>query len=171
MRAIDWTLGIFTGKYWFTGDDSELDLCPLLKDPDVFLNYLDGIKLKPGINIPVCPMCGDEHRWRLIRSLLEYVQYLEPERHTELLDFIFARYGAPVGKKSTPWFPDKSILTEVIVRKPKLPPEPANMTAEQKQQWDALIATITEKFYRELKVDERHRDLKSMLARLPPAQS
>ena len=171
MRGIDWQLAVFTAKYWMTGDDSDLELCLLLQEPDRFLSYLNEINLKPGVNIPLCPQCGDEHRWPLIRDLLKYMRYLDTERHSELLDYIYARYGEYVGTKFPPWFPDKSILTQVVVRKPKLPPEPTNMTPEKQAQWDALMAKITEKFYRDLEGGPGSNDLDSLPAKRKPLQS
>jgi len=165
MRGIDWAEGYFTAKYWFTGDDSGLELCPLLKVRAGFMNHVDAIQLKPGYNIPVCPMCGEEHRWPLLRLLLQYTSHFDCELPVGLREYILEQYGGYRANQSPPEFPDPSILRQVSIRRPKLPPEPRNMSPLQKQEWDELIAGIKEKFYLALKNCQVEDDLQTIFAK------
>ena len=87
MRAIDWDLAVALKSYWKGGELPE-GVCPLLADLDRLVTYLDEIGLRPGDALTPCPVCGEWHRWTLLRELLFCAVELRPENHCELLQII-----------------------------------------------------------------------------------
>jgi hypothetical protein len=88
MRGIDWKMARDVVAHWNGGEAPGIVLCPLLADLDRLLNYLDEIGLRPGFSIFVCPECGDEHRWALIRSLMSSALSLRSARSSKVLEAV-----------------------------------------------------------------------------------
>jgi hypothetical protein len=104
MRSQDWNMAMALKKQWEGGDTPGVKLCPLLENLDGLLKYLDDIGLKPGINIPKCPDCGQEHRWSFIRTMMQNALDIKPARKSALLeavdrklDGVRAMYGGDKG--------------------------------------------------------------------------
>ena len=89
MRGQDWDLAIALRDHWL-GVDTPLDakLCPLLADLDGLLAYLDEQGITPGDALLPCPVCGDHHRWALLRKLMEHALDIQPARHSKLLAMV-----------------------------------------------------------------------------------
>jgi hypothetical protein len=68
MLVSDWNLTNRVAAAWRGG--SSADLCPLLADQDKFLRHCADVDLRPGISIWICPECGTEHRWAMLKTLL-----------------------------------------------------------------------------------------------------
>jgi len=86
MRGQDFNMAIALKKHWQGEASPGVDLCPSLEDLDGMLKHLDNIGLKPGNSIQKCLGCGEEHRWSLIRTLLQNALDIEPVRHSALLE-------------------------------------------------------------------------------------
>lgn len=104
MRGQDWNMAMALRKHWEGGATTGIDFCPLLENLDGLLKYLDDINLKPGINIPKCPGCGEEHRWSFIRTMMQNALDIKPARKSALLeavdrklDEVRAMYGGDDG--------------------------------------------------------------------------
>lgn len=85
MRSVDWSMAIALRNHWKNPDATTLKLCPLLADVDRMLAYMDSMGLTPGHVIDPCPECGEEHRWALLRLLLEQALEVRPPSHSPLL--------------------------------------------------------------------------------------
>lgn len=93
MRGQDWNMAMALKTHWEGGDTLGIDLCPLLANLDGLLKYLEDNSVRPGINIPKCPDCGEEHRWSFIRTLLENALDIKPARQSALLEAVDRKLG------------------------------------------------------------------------------
>lgn len=104
MRAVDFQLEIAVKRHW--QGEEVAGLCPLLANVDQLLKYLDEEDFAPGDAITRCPVCGNDHRWVLLKGLLIFALELRPHNKTKLLvqvdkslDEIRALYGGEAGYK------------------------------------------------------------------------
>lgn len=85
MRVADLNLARVVVSVWRGEATAPAAWCPLLCDLDRFLAYLDAAGIHPGDAIAVCPCCGQDHCWRLLRSLVEDALDLRPGNRTRLM--------------------------------------------------------------------------------------
>jgi hypothetical protein len=88
MRSQDFYLAILLRNHWKGRKTSKVMLCPLLADLDQLLAYLDEAGLKPGHAIGVCPKCGEEHRWALLKELMIYAKEIRPDSQHRLIEMV-----------------------------------------------------------------------------------
>lgn len=88
MRAVDWNLAVAVRNHWNGAETPVIEICPLLADLDYLLKYLDEAGIRPGQAIGVCPECGNDHRWALLRELMIYALDIRPARHSRLLEMV-----------------------------------------------------------------------------------
>ncbi len=92
MLDTDRRLAELIGAYWSQGDILE-DVCPLLADMQRLLTFLDEQGAQPGDALWPCPVCGENHRWTLLRELVIQSLYVTKER-TKLQEMIDQRLEA-----------------------------------------------------------------------------
>ena len=85
MRSIDAALAIAVRNHWRGMTTPGAKLCPLLADLDRLLAYVDEIGLRPGFAIDVCPGGGEDHRWALLKRMMEEALVLRPAHPSSLL--------------------------------------------------------------------------------------
>jgi hypothetical protein len=107
MRASDYQTACAVTDSWKGVETPSVRICPLLADIDGFLRYLEEIGLRPGYAIDHCPVCGEEHRWVLIKAMLAEALYFREANSTLLLqdidkslDTARALYGSAEGFRS-----------------------------------------------------------------------
>lgn len=88
MRSEDFYMAIILRGHWQGRETPEVKLCPLLADLDQLLEYLDQIGLKPGHAIGVCPGCGEDHRWTLLRDLMINAKGIRPDSQHRLIEMV-----------------------------------------------------------------------------------
>lgn len=106
MRADDLKLAQIVTRIWRGNATVPSGCCVLLADCDQLLAHLDAAGLRPGDAISRCPGCGKDHRWALLRSLLEQALALRPAHRTRLMSEVDAlltpereRFGGEEGLK------------------------------------------------------------------------
>jgi len=85
MRAIDLNLAQLVVRIWRGEATAPAGCCALLANLDQCLAYLDAAGIRPGDAIDACPGCGQDHRWTLLRSLIEHALDLRPANRTRLM--------------------------------------------------------------------------------------
>lgn len=85
MRSIDWNLAIAVKKFWMGKEVAGVELCPLLANRENLVKFLDEAGIRPGLAVAKCPACGDEHRWVLIKLLMEQALEMQPVGGSALL--------------------------------------------------------------------------------------
>lgn len=92
--------------HWYGKGKPGTDLCPLLSDLDRLLAFLEEKGFKPGYAIDVCPGCGQDHRWVLIKELMIIALGLRPPQHSKLLwiiskqqEALYEEFGGKEGYK------------------------------------------------------------------------
>lgn len=87
MRSVDYQVVEKIVRYWH--GQIEEEVCPSLADIESFLALLDGHDVMPGDAFTKCPSCGEEHRWKVLSSLIFSALELQPAREHRL--FTWAR--------------------------------------------------------------------------------
>lgn len=87
MKMIDYELAQAIYAAWKSPASPAAGRCPILRDLDQFLAYVDAHIERPGISIFVCPGCQQEHRWSFIRELLIKAVSVEPRRNSRMLEW------------------------------------------------------------------------------------
>lgn len=88
MRTIDWNLAIALKKHWQEKEAANAKLCPLLADLDRLLICLDENNFRPGDALSICPECGQEHRWALLKELMHHALEMRPASQSKLLEMV-----------------------------------------------------------------------------------
>lgn len=104
MRIEDHKLAVESASHWHQDAPAAPPPCALLADLDALLSHLEANHITPGNVIDVCPACGKEHRWALIKELLLRALDVQPRRSSPLLEWadrsldeVRALYGGNAG--------------------------------------------------------------------------
>ncbi len=108
MRSEDYQMAQVIKFHWHGIDTRGISLCPLLADLGKLLTYLDTNKIRPGDAIMRCPECGDDHRWVLLRDLMEFALDIKPKNQwtplmkavDDLLEPVRKAYGGDAGYRT-----------------------------------------------------------------------
>lgn len=82
MRSDDVCLAHAVINHWEGHPEPNVTICALLADRAAFLRFLEERRVRPGDALWPCPVCGENHRWTVLKTLIRAALDMQPERST-----------------------------------------------------------------------------------------